>query len=144
MDQVLNIGFFVFHSSWIFFNCVGWIWRQTRAWQLATVSLTALSWFGLGKCGNGRKNCPCTEWHWQVRARLGHHYSPSYIQLMIREVLGVDLSPNASDALALATLAAATVISFRLNCGIGAPNDALLEAASPHSAQPSSCVEAKA
>ena len=114
MDQVLNIGFFVFHSSWILFNCAGWIWRPTRAWQLATVSLTALSWFGLGMW-YGWGYCLCTDWHWQVRARLGHHDPPSYIQLMIREVLGVELSPNASDAVALVTLTAVAAISIRLN-----------------------------
>jgi Protein of Unknown function (DUF2784) len=114
MDQVLNISFFAFHSSWILFNCLGWIWRQTRAWQLATVSLTALSWFGLG-IWYGWGYCPCTEWHWQVRARLGHHDPPSYIQLMIHEVFGVGLSPNAADAVALVTLTAVAVISIRLN-----------------------------
>lgn len=46
MDRVLNIGF-AFHSPWILFNCVGWIWRKTRLWHLVPVSLTALSWFGL-------------------------------------------------------------------------------------------------
>ena len=114
MDQVLNISFFAFHSSWILFNCLGWIWRQTRAWQLATVSLTALSWFGLG-IWYGWGYCPCTEWHWQVRARLGHHDPPSYIQLMIHEVFGVGLSPNTADALALVTLTAVAGISIRLN-----------------------------
>ena len=114
MDQALNIGFFVFHSSWILFNCLGWIWRPTRPWQLATVLITALSWFGLG-IRYGWGYCPCTDWHWQVRERLGHHDPPSYIQLLIREVLGVDLSPNISDALALVTLTAVAVISVRLN-----------------------------
>ena len=47
-DETLNVGFFVFHTAWIVFNCVGWAWRRTRRWHLATVSLTALSWFGLG------------------------------------------------------------------------------------------------
>ena len=114
MDQVLNIGFFAFHSSWILFTCLGWIWRQTRAWQLATVSLTVLSWFGLG-IWYGWGYCPFTEWHWQVRERLGHHDPPSYIQLMIRELFGVDLDPNTANALALVTLIAAAVISIRLN-----------------------------
>jgi hypothetical protein len=114
MDQVLDVGFFVFHSSWILFNCLGWIWRQTRRWQLGTVSLTALSWFGLG-IRYGWGYCPCTEWHWQVRARLGHHDPPSYIQLMINEVFGVGLSPDAADALALVTLSGVAVISIRLN-----------------------------
>ena len=48
MDRALDILFFAFHTAWILFNYVGWIWRRTRPWQLATVSLTALSWIGLG------------------------------------------------------------------------------------------------
>ena len=114
MDEAFNIGFFAFHSAWIFFNCVGWIWRQTRRLHIATVTLTVLSWFGLG-IWYGWGYCPCTDWHWQVRARLGHSDPPSYIQLMIDEVLGVDVSPNTADTLALVTLTAVTVISIRLN-----------------------------
>ncbi len=114
MDPILNVGFFVFHTSWILFNCVGWIWRQTRSWQLATVSLTALSWFGLG-IWYGWGYCPSTDWHWQVRARLGHHDPPSYIQLVINELAGIDLGPEGADALALVTLTAAVLISIVLN-----------------------------
>lgn len=114
MDHVLNIGYFAFHSSWILFNCVGWIWRKTRLWHLVTVSLTALSWFGLG-IWYGWGYCPCTDWHWQVRARLGHEDPPSYIQLMIRELFGIDVGPNRANALALGTLTAAAVISILLN-----------------------------
>jgi Protein of Unknown function (DUF2784) len=114
MDQILNVGFFVFHSAWILFNCVGWMWRRTRPWQLATVSLTALSWFGLG-IWYGWGYCPCTEWHWQVRGRLGHHDPSSYIQLMIRELLGIDLGSNRANALALVTLTAVAAISILLN-----------------------------
>src|ERR671913_1553040 len=114
MDQVLDISFFAFHTAWIAFNCLGWIWRRTRPWQLVTVSLTALSWFGLG-IWYGWGYCPCTDWHWQVRARLGHHDPPSYIQLMIHELFRVDLSPSAADALALVTLTAVAGISIRLN-----------------------------
>ena len=47
-DDVLDVVFFVFHTSWIAFTCLGWIWRRTRRWHLVAVSLTALSWFGLG------------------------------------------------------------------------------------------------
>ena len=92
----------------------GWIWRQTRVWQLVTVSLTALSWFGLG-IWYGWGYCPCTDWHWQVRARLGHQDPPSYIQLMIRELFGIDVSPNHANALALGTLTAVAVMSILLN-----------------------------
>lgn len=44
----LDVFFFVFHTAWMIFNCVGWIWRRTRPWQLLTIILTALSWFVLG------------------------------------------------------------------------------------------------
>jgi hypothetical protein len=114
MDQTLNVGFFVFHTAWIAFNCLGWIWRRTRPWQLATVSLTAVSWFGLGfRYGWGY--CPCTDWHWQVRARLGFDDPSSYVQLLIREVTGVDVGPGAADALAVATLAAAAVLGVAMS-----------------------------
>jgi hypothetical protein len=113
-DCVLNIVFFVFHTSWIGFNCLGWMWRRTRPWQLATVSLTALSWFGLGAL-YGWGYCPFTDWHWAVRARLGHNDPTSYIQLLIRELTGIDLGPVWADTLAVTTLAAAALLSVVLN-----------------------------
>jgi Protein of Unknown function (DUF2784) len=114
MDWALDILFFVFHTGWILFNCLGWIWRRTRPWQLATVSLTALSWFGLGAV-YGWGYCPCTDWHWQIRARLGHVDPPSYVQLLIRELTGLDPGRAAADAVAVVTLAAAAVLSVALN-----------------------------
>ena len=69
---------------------LGWAWRRTRRWQLATVTLTALSWFGMG-IWYGWGYCPSTDWHWQVRARLGYDNPPSYIQLLLREVVGINL-----------------------------------------------------
>ena len=113
MDEALNVAFFVFHTGWIAFNCFGWIWRRTRPWQLATLSLTALSWFGLG-LWFGWGYCPCTDWHWQVRARLGFRDPPSYIQLLIEELAGIDIGTNASDALAVITLAVATILGATL------------------------------
>jgi hypothetical protein len=112
--EVLNIGFFVFHTLWIAFNCVGWAWRRTRRWHLATVSLTTFSWFGLG-IRYGWGYCPSTDWHWQVRARLGYHDPPSYVQLLIRELTGIDPGPTAADALALGTLVVAIVLTLVLN-----------------------------
>jgi Protein of Unknown function (DUF2784) len=103
MDEALNVGFFVFHTAWIAFNCLGWIWRTTRRWQLATLALTAASWFGLG-VWYGWGYCPFTDWHWQVRARLGLNDPPSYIQLLIREVTGIDLAPRTADVFAVGGL----------------------------------------
>lgn len=114
MDQILNIAFFAFHSAWIVFNCAGWAWRRTRRWQLATVVLTALSWFGLGSW-YGWGYCPCTDWHWRVRARLGYHDPPSYVQLLVREVTGIELSAFSADALALGTLIIVAILGVVWN-----------------------------
>ena len=59
--------------------------------------------------------CPFTDWHWEVRARLGHHDPPSYIQLLIRELIGIDLGPTGADALAVITLAAVALLSVLLH-----------------------------
>ena len=114
MDEILNVVFFIFHTAWIVFNCLGWMWQRTRPWHLATVSLTALSWFGLG-VRYGWGYCPCTDWHWQVRARLGHDDPPSYIQLLIRELTGIDPGPTLADALAVITLVVVALLSAALN-----------------------------
>jgi hypothetical protein len=114
MDAILNVAFFVFHTSWMAFNGVGWIWRRTRRWPLATVSLTAVSWIGLGAF-HGWGYCPCTDWHWQVRARLGHEDPPSYIQLLITVVFGIDPGSDLADALAVVTLSAAGLLAVVVN-----------------------------
>ena len=113
MDVALNTGFFVFHTAWMVFNCAGWIWRRTRPWQLATVSLTALSWVGLG-FWYGWGYCPCTDWHWQVRARLGLDNPPSYVQLLIREIAGVDPGPQLANVLAVAALSVSAALGVGL------------------------------
>jgi hypothetical protein len=114
MDAVLNQGFFVLHTLWIAFNCVGWIWRRTRRWHLFTVALTALSWFGLG-LWFGWGYCPCTDWHWQVRSRLGYQDPDSYLQLLARELLGLEIARAVADAAAVGTLGAVAVLSLLLN-----------------------------
>jgi hypothetical protein len=113
MDQALNVGFFVFHTAWVLFNCLGWIWRSTRTWQVVTLSLTAFSWFALG-AWFGWGYCPCTDWHWQVRARLGHQDPPSYIQLIVRELTGVELSVLAANAIAVTSLAGSAALGIGL------------------------------
>jgi hypothetical protein len=115
VDQLLNVAFFVFHTSWVVFNCVGWMWRRTRRWHLATVALTAASWFGLGVM-YGWGYCPCTDWHWQVRERLGYRDPPSYMQLLIAEVTGgLDLPSTAVDVGTVAVLLIVAVLSIVLN-----------------------------
>ena len=56
-----------------------------------------------------------TDWHWAVRARLGHHDPPSYIQLLIRELTGIDMGAEWADGLAVTTLAAVGLLSVVLH-----------------------------
>ena len=114
MDEVLNVGFFVFHSAWIVFNAVGWMFRRLRRWHLATIALTALSWLGLG-LWYGVGYCPLTDWHWQVRARLGYHDPDSYMQLLIADVLRVNLSSRQADTLTGSLFAVVGGLSIILN-----------------------------
>ncbi|MPZ21012.1 MAG: DUF2784 family protein [Luteitalea sp.] len=114
MYEALNVGFFLFHTGWIIFNCTGWIWRRTRRWHLLTIALTALSWFGLG-IWYGWGYCPCTDWHWQVRARLGHVDPNSYVQLLVEVLTGLEVAPGVVDALVLIIFAVAAALSVVLN-----------------------------
>ena len=114
MDQTLNAGYFVVHTLWIAFNCLGWAWRRTRRWQLVTTSATALSWFGLG-AWYGWGYCPCTDWHWQVRERLGYRDPPSYIQLLLSELAGIEMTAGWANVLAVGVLAVAFVLGLVTN-----------------------------
>ena len=65
MYKFLDIFFIVFHTSLIFFNLFGWIWKYTRRANLVALLLTGGSWFILGLY-YGIGYCPFTEWHWEV------------------------------------------------------------------------------
>lgn len=114
MDEFLNVAFFAFHTLWIAFNCVGWLWRQTRPIHLITVGLTAASWLGLGAY-YGWGYCPCTDWHWQVRARLGYSDPASYTQLLIHVLSGIELRQRDADAITAAVFILVTVLTIALN-----------------------------
>jgi hypothetical protein len=116
MLQLLNITFLVVHSAWVVFVCVGWTWKRTRPWHLAAVALTSLSWFGLG-IWYGWGYCLCTDWHWQVRERLGYPYDHSYIHFLILEITQVDLPEATAEFVTGAVFVAAALLSIALNAG---------------------------
>ena len=111
----LNIFFFVFHTVWMLFNCVGWTWRRTRPLHLTTILLTAFSWFALG-IRYGWGYCLCTDWHWQVREALGiRDDSHSYTHLLIHVLTGLDPSPLVTDILTGGVFAVTALLSIALN-----------------------------
>jgi len=115
MYILLDKFFFVFHSSLIIFNLFGWIWKKTRLANLVVLLSTAFSWFILG-IWYGYGFCPSTEWHWQVRVKLGLYDMPSsYIEFLIESLTGLDVSRKFVDIFALVFLILALLASILTN-----------------------------
>lgn len=94
---------------------VGWIWRRTRRIHLATVLITAFSWFVLG-LWHGWGYCFCTDWHWKVRDALGRPItSESYIHFLIMELTGLDLPQHLVDTATLWIFLACATASIAFN-----------------------------
>jgi hypothetical protein len=96
---------------------LGWLWTKTRKINLAVVLLTAFFWFILG-IWYGFGYCPCTDWHWQVRMRLGYYDMPSsYLTFLIRSLTGYDVNKTLIDVFAvvflLLSICASVVINYR-------------------------------
>jgi Protein of Unknown function (DUF2784) len=90
MYLLLDIFFPVFHTLLVLFNLTGWIWRKTRRLHLVVLTLTCLSWFGLGLF-YGFGYCPCTDWHWRVKQELGEADLPdSYVKYYLDLLTGLD------------------------------------------------------
>ena len=116
MDQFLNIFFFVFHSLWMLFNCVGWIGKRTRPWHLLTILLTAASWLLIAWwCEYPLGYCVCTDWHWRARDRLGYHNDPSYTQQMVRSFTGLEVSHGLADSVTVSVMVVVTLLTLILN-----------------------------
>ncbi len=112
---VLDKAFFVFHTSLIAFNLFGWAWQKTRLANLIALLATAFSWCVLG-LWKGIGYCPCTEWHWQVRARLGYHDMPaSYLVFLIKTLTGEEANPETVDFAAASAVLTALTLSAILN-----------------------------
>jgi hypothetical protein len=108
---LLNIFFFLFHTLWILFNMIGWAWKQTRFWHRLTLALTAGSWFVLGRW-YGWGYCLCTDWHWQVRQRMGFvDHDGSYTHFLLHKMTGLDLSYGFTDTLTGSVFGMAIVLN---------------------------------
>ena len=115
MYRALDIFFFVFHSVLVLLIVFGWLWKRTRKANLAMILLTAFSWGVLG-FWYGFGYCPCTDWHWQVRLKLGHTNMPfSYIKFLIDAPTGWDVNATLVNVLTVTVFAIAFGASAYLN-----------------------------
>lgn len=82
---------------------------------MISLGLTTFSWFVLG-IWYGWGYCLCTDWHWEVRARLGYHdMSDSYIHFLILELTGFNLSEGLVDTGTVVVFFTSLLISLWLN-----------------------------
>jgi len=111
----LDYFFLVFHTVFTLFNIFGWIWKKTRLANFITLSLTGLSWFGLG-IFYGWGFCPFTEWHWQVLEKLGNHNLPySYIKYLLFRLLGLNFNEELIETATLVVFILAVLLSVYFN-----------------------------
>lgn len=114
-DNFLNIFFHFVHLGLISFNLLGWLWKKTRKMNLLCLFLTFFSWFGLGLIF-GIGYCPITEWHWQVKLRLGEYDIPaSYIKYLLDNTVGPVFDSHLVDILTFSFFLIALVFSIYLN-----------------------------
>ena len=113
--HLLDKFFLIFHTSLILFNLLGWIWKKTRPWNLATLILTGLSWTVLG-IWYGWGYCPCTDLHWDVLRNLGRTGMPSsYIKYLLQRLLAIDASADLVNSATLYLFLLVLAISLGLN-----------------------------
>jgi hypothetical protein len=113
--QLLDSFFFVYHTLFTLFNITGWMFRRTRKLHMVTLCLTAFSWFVLG-IWHGFGYCVCTDWHWEVREKLGYvDESNSYIHFLLLKVTGISFNPQLIDNCTLIIFLLSCVMSIWLN-----------------------------
>lgn len=105
----------MFHTALILFNVFGWMHKATRKLNLLTLLITLFSWLAMGMI-YGIGYCLCTDWHWQVRARLGiQEDADSYIVLLVRNISGWDPPVALVNTVAMWVFIFALTMSVSLN-----------------------------
>ena len=112
---LLDYFFLIFHTTLIFFNLFGWIFKSTRRLNLATLVATAFSWVVLGyRYGFGY--CVCTDWHWMVlKARGAEPLPRSYITYLFQRIAGITPNPDMIDVLTGTSFTLALICSLWVN-----------------------------
>jgi hypothetical protein len=114
--RLLDIFFLVFHTTLVFFNLFGWIWKKTRKLNLITLSLTGASWLFLGLIVGTLGYCPLTDWHFMVLEKLGKTNIPnSYIKYLADRLTGLDFNPLTIDKVVLWAFIVSLVFSLFFN-----------------------------
>ncbi len=114
--RILDAFFLVFHTSLVFFNIFGWVWKKTRIANLIVLLLTGSSWLFLGLIVGTLGYCPLTDWHFRVLEKLGHTDLPfSYMKYLFDRITGLNINEQLVDKATLMVFVAALLVSLTLN-----------------------------
>ena len=114
MLEITDVFLSFMHSLIILINLFGWIWYKTRRLHLWVVGITLTSWVGLGlKYGFGY--CFLTDWHWDVKRKLGEQNLPSSFIQYLFETIGFQIQPAITDVITVSAFALAILGSIYLN-----------------------------
>ena len=115
MLQLLNIVIGAAHVLLIVACLTGWIFPRTRKAHLILMGMVLGCWFLLGlKYGIGY--CPLTDWHWQVKTKLGEGPLPnSFIKYLWDHIFTSPISPKAADILTFGAFFASLVPAIYLH-----------------------------
>ena len=115
MYNFLDFLLATIHWGLIVFNLSGWLWRRTRRLHLAVIGVTILFWFGAGAF-YGWGYCPLTDWHWDIKHRLGETGLPaSFIKYYADRITGYDTNALLIDVLVLVLGLSALALSLWIN-----------------------------
>lgn len=115
MLQLLNILLTLAHVVVIGFNMLGWIWKRTRKAHLLVAGITLSCWLLLG-IWYGIGYCPLTDWHWQVKEKLGEADLPaSFIKYAADKLTGHDISALLIDYITGISFGLAILASLYVN-----------------------------
>ena len=110
----LDIIFYALHIIIIAFNLFAWMWKKTLRLHLVVAGLTVFSWLVLG-IWYGFGYCFLTDWHWQVKRRLGETDLPDSFVTYFFKSIGTPISPDTADILTLLTFGIAVGASVYRN-----------------------------
>ena len=103
------------HIVVIGFNLFGWIWNRARKLHFMVAGITLSSWALLGiKYGLGY--CFLTDWHWNVKYKLGETGLPaSFVKYFTDEYTPFKLSAETVDWITGISFALAILCSIYVN-----------------------------
>jgi len=115
MLSFLNFFFTLAHLLLIIFNLTGWVWKRTRKAHLVVLGLTTASWFVLG-IWYGWGYCPLTDWHWDVKEKLGETNLPnSFVKYYADKISGINIPVSLVDNITLGCLIFAILAAIYVN-----------------------------